>query len=113
MYSENFVGNNCLAVPTIKPATTNYGQCKKRPVDYINVFIYPYGKVIRPFCANTDFVPSRNYSVSSFCTKSEGDAVTVIGIVVIDVTVVVDIAEVVAIIVVRRTKPPVARINKY
>ena len=48
-----------------------------------------------------------------FCTKSEGDAVTIIGIVVIDVTVVVDIAEVVAIIVVRRTKPPVARVDKY
>lgn len=53
-----------------------------------------------------------NYCVWHYRTKSESDAVTVVGIVVIAVTVAVDIAEVVAIIVIRRAKPPVARHDK-
>ena len=42
-------------VPTIKPLYHDKRQCKKRPIDYIGVFIYPYGKVMRPFCKYIDF----------------------------------------------------------
>ena len=73
-----------------------------------NIFIYPYD----PFVLALISFLNWNYYAWHYRTKSESDAVTVVGIVVIAVTVVVDIAEVVAIIVIRRAKPPVARHDK-
>lgn len=91
----------------IKRVSPFISQCKKRPITYSGKLIYPFGKVIHPFCIRHCFA-SREVTVSSLYgnAKSEAHAVAVARVVVVDVAVVVDIAEAVAAAGVRRTQPP-------